>query len=78
MSFRNEVRREDRSPEKALFINSEARTDFEEISWATDSAWTRSNLPFKNARLVNSPGSARRRPISRKTDKIELTIIGLP
>ena len=78
ISFRKESRRSERSPEKALFVNSAARTDFDEISCATDSACTRSSLPFKNARLVNSPGSARRRSKNRKADKIERTTTGLP
>ena len=45
---------------------------------ATASAWVRSSLPFRKARRVNSPGSARRNPCRRSTAMTEASTARLP
>ena len=47
-----------------------AKSFFEEMTSMTDSAWLKSIRPFKNARLVNSPGSAGLAPFFSTTSKI--------
>ena len=52
----------ERDPDNILLFMLAASIDRDSISFDTDSAWTKSSFPFKNARFVNSPGSARRAP----------------
>ena len=48
------------------------------IRSATDSAWERSNLLFKKALLVNSPGSAKIAPKDKQAFKIKFRTITPP
>ena len=49
----------ERAPDNILLFISAALIDCDPISFETDYAWIKSSLPFKKARFVNSPGSAK-------------------
>ena len=58
------------APESCRSARRNAASDFAPIRSATASASVKSILPFRNARLVNSPGSARRAPLESRRERI--------
>ena len=64
----------DKKPSSCLIPVFASLSDLALITSITDSACNKSILPFKNALLVNSPGSARSAPFFKHNSSIFLTI----
>ena len=62
----------DTLPRSWLTEDCSAYSFFALITSMTASAWERSILPFKNARFVNSPGSASLAPAFKTVSRIRL------
>ena len=77
-SLRSRSTRVPSSPASARAASVTARSVRAPIISATASARVRSMRPFRNARRVNSPGSARRAPRSRASSTIIRKSAGLP
>jgi len=75
---RNSPIERDRSPRRCPRARSSPRCDRAVIISCTASAWARSRRPLRNARRVNSPGSAGRAPARRTAVRTSSRMRGPP